>query len=314
VKTFRSLTRYLYIVLFCWFVSATTAHANNRDEVIFFFNDALGSAVAAVNESGDLCWSEEYTAYGDKTLNEDLFPDVGGCGILGEERGFTGHTEDVNSDLVYMQQRYYDPSIGRFLSIDPREADPNQPMTFNRYAYGNNNPYKYTDPDGEFVFVIPILTFLAKEAVAEVASRATDGATDFLSTRRAVTKLAKAAGKRIRRTSDNVPMRTPAESVFDPRGTAGAAKAFTSIKGRLKAAQLPIPQKGYNPSNPLARGPNNGFIDRFGNEWVRGPSRTKGQAFEWDVQLSKTGREKLGWATRDGSHANVSLDGRITHR
>ncbi|WP_152810488.1 polymorphic toxin type 17 domain-containing protein [Ostreibacterium oceani] len=33
----------------------------------------------------------------------------------------------------------------------------------------------------------------------------------------------------------------------------------------------------------MARGPNNGFIDRFGNEWVRGPSRTKGQAFEWDA-------------------------------
>ena len=128
--------------------------------------------------------------------------------------------------------------------------------------------------------------------------------------------------------SDNVPdktsdtsINTPADPPFDPRGTGGAAKVWTSTKGRLKAAKLPttgkirfVPQKGYNPSNPLARGPNNGYIDRFGNEWVRGPSRTKGQEFEWDVQLSKTGRKKLGWATRDGSHANVSLDGRFTHR
>ena len=47
-----------------------------------------------------------------------------------------------------MQARYYDPVIGRFYSNDPvgftGEVD-----TFNRYSYVANNPYKYTDPDGE---------------------------------------------------------------------------------------------------------------------------------------------------------------------
>ena len=45
-----------------------------------------------------------------------------------------------------MQARYYDPVIGRFYSNDPigfRDVH-----SFNRYAYANNNPYKYTDPDG----------------------------------------------------------------------------------------------------------------------------------------------------------------------
>jgi uncharacterized protein RhaS with RHS repeats len=45
-----------------------------------------------------------------------------------------------------MQARYYDPVIGRFYSNDPlgfRDIH-----SFNRYAYANNNPYKYTDPDG----------------------------------------------------------------------------------------------------------------------------------------------------------------------
>ncbi len=53
--------------------------------------------------------------------------------------------------------------------------------TFNRYAYGNNNPYKYVDPDGNLPFLIPIAIFLAKEGLAEVASRYTGGATDLLS-------------------------------------------------------------------------------------------------------------------------------------
>jgi hypothetical protein len=100
----------------------------------------------------------------------------------------------------------------------------------------------------------------------------------------------------------------------------GAAKVWT-IKGRLKAAQLPIegkirfvPRTDYHATNPIIRGPNNGYIDRFGNEWVHGPSRTAGQAFEWDVQLSNKGNLKLGWASRDGKHINVSLDGKLTHR
>ena len=48
---------------------------------------------------------------------------------------------------MYMQARYYDPVIGRFYSNDPvgfRDVH-----SFNRYAYANNNPYKYVDPDGK---------------------------------------------------------------------------------------------------------------------------------------------------------------------
>ncbi len=47
-----------------------------------------------------------------------------------------------------MQQRYYDPVIGRFYSNDPVRFSADNPMMFNRYAYANNNPYKFVDPDG----------------------------------------------------------------------------------------------------------------------------------------------------------------------
>ena len=43
------------------------------------------------------------------------------------------------------------------------------------------------------------------------------------------------------------------------------------------------------------------LIDKFGNEWTKGPTRTKGQPFEWDVQRP------------DGTHWNISLDGKVTH-
>uniref|UniRef100_UPI001EDC3333 polymorphic toxin type 17 domain-containing protein n=2 Tax=Buttiauxella TaxID=82976 RepID=UPI001EDC3333 len=110
------------------------------------------------------------------------------------------------------------------------------------------------------------------------------------------------------------------EPPFNPAGTGGAAQPW-STKGRIKYVELPtsgkiryVPPEDYSASQPLPRGPNNGYFDKFGNEWVKGPSRTAGQAFEWDVQLSRTGKAQLGWATRDGSHLNISLDGKITHK
>jgi uncharacterized protein RhaS with RHS repeats len=45
-----------------------------------------------------------------------------------------------------MQARYYDPVIGRFYSNDP--VGFSNVHNFNRYAYANNNPYRYVDPDG----------------------------------------------------------------------------------------------------------------------------------------------------------------------
>jgi RHS repeat-associated protein len=59
--------------------------------------------------------------------------------------GYTGHDMDQDTGLTYMQQRYYDPVIGRFLSVDPIAADVG---SFNRYWYAGNNPYKNIDPDG----------------------------------------------------------------------------------------------------------------------------------------------------------------------
>jgi hypothetical protein len=92
-----------------------------------------------------------------------------------------------------------------------------------------------------------------------------------------------------------------------------------NVCGAAKKAQLPtegkvryIPPK--NTGTSLPRTSNGGYIDKFGNIWQKGPSRTIGESFEWDVQLSKKGKQLLGWLSRDGNHINVSLKGIITHQ
>ena len=61
--------------------------------------------------------------------------------------GYTGHENDTETGLVYMQARYYDP-VGRFLSPDPIGPGVGSLFGFNRYDYANNNPIINTDPMG----------------------------------------------------------------------------------------------------------------------------------------------------------------------
>ena len=141
------LTNSVRLAIASLLILLTSVMAHAQDEVVYFHPDGQGSAVAAYNEAGDVCWHQDYTPYGEKIDPLDNFP-LAGCGLLGEERGFTGHVQDL-SGLVYMQQRYYDPTLMRFMSVDPMSVNPDDERTFNRYSYAANNPYKFVDPDGE---------------------------------------------------------------------------------------------------------------------------------------------------------------------
>ena len=102
----------------------------------------LGSVAAGTDAAGTLLWTEHHSPYG-----EPLSPNAAND----NEATFTGHIWDKATGLNYMQARYYDPVIGRFLSIDPIDFTPANPGTFNRYTYALNNPVNHTDPSGECV-------------------------------------------------------------------------------------------------------------------------------------------------------------------
>ncbi|WP_425608064.1 RNase A-like domain-containing protein [Pseudoxanthomonas winnipegensis] len=105
--------------------------------VEYIHTDALGSPVAVTDANGNVIGRTEYAPYGD-VLNR---PDTDGP-------GYSGHVLDAATGLNYMQQRYYDPNIGRFLSVDPVSANTATGGNFNRYKYAANNPYTFTDSDG----------------------------------------------------------------------------------------------------------------------------------------------------------------------
>jgi RHS repeat-associated protein len=105
---------------------------------MFLQHDASGSVISSTWAGGGLLFKENYQPYGSQ---------INGTALGYTQRAFAGHKQDAQ-DLIYMGARYYNPQIGRFLSIDPKEADPSDLHSLNRYAYANNNPYRYVDPDG----------------------------------------------------------------------------------------------------------------------------------------------------------------------
>lgn len=105
--------------------------------VRYYHTDHLGSVVAVTDENREVVERREYEPFG---LQLRKLPAAG--------PGFIGHVHDRDTGMDYMQQRYYDPVLGRFLSADPASPYLHAGENFNRYKYGANNPYRFVDPDG----------------------------------------------------------------------------------------------------------------------------------------------------------------------
>ncbi|MDP9386565.1 MAG: polymorphic toxin type 17 domain-containing protein, partial [Actinomycetota bacterium] len=72
------------------------------------------------------------------------------------------------------------------------------------------------------------------------------------------------------------------------------------------------PDPKWRPEQRLKWDPEQrGYVDAKRDVWRKGPSRTPGDPFEWDVQLRKTSRWQRH--SKDGKHVNINLSGRISH-
>ena len=137
---------------------------NPAVKITYYHTDPLGSPVLATDAAGNAVWREGYGAFGERLKKPTAADNVGRVWQI------RGKQNDNASGLSYFGARWYDPAIGRFMGYDPAGFDEGNPGSFNRYGYGNNNPYKFVDPDGRLSVIAYAAIVYAPEIAAAVGA------------------------------------------------------------------------------------------------------------------------------------------------
>ncbi|MCZ7665892.1 MAG: RHS repeat-associated core domain-containing protein [Chloroflexi bacterium] len=106
----------------------------------FLLTDHLGSTTATVFAgTGGLQSLRQYTAWGEEYSSYEVTP---------SGYRYTSQRWDSGLGLYDYNARYYDPTLGKFISADTLVPDPVNPQSLNRYTYVLNRPLGFTDPTG----------------------------------------------------------------------------------------------------------------------------------------------------------------------
>jgi RHS repeat-associated protein len=113
--------------------------ATSKNSVLsYILQDHLSSTAATADSGGAVTSTINYYSFGSSRIT---------WGTLPTDKKFTGQRADTTG-LYYYGARYYDATIGRFISPDTMIPDPKNPQALNRFSYCFNNPLKYNDPSG----------------------------------------------------------------------------------------------------------------------------------------------------------------------
>ncbi len=213
------ITAVLQVGLLCLLLNAP---ALAQTTVTYFHNDIAGSPMVATNSAGIVVWKASYKPYGEKVTDE--FPTTNTT--ASNKIGYAGSPFDASTGLSYMGARYYDPVIGRFMGVDPVGFQEDNVHSFNRYAYANNNPYRYIDRDGRQS--TDILYNVWNRAFSNSAGPNANGAAGF--------EFAKQGT--VQGYVDGMKMSAEVGLTVGSLGLAGATKTAVGVKESLQAVNL----------------------------------------------------------------------------
>ena len=124
--------------------------------VYYYVLNAQGDVIGLLNASGELVVEYKYDPWGklletiigvDET--DSKYAAYNNMGLRNPLR-YRGYIYDRDTGLYYLQSRYYDPAIGRFINADTyTTTDADGLLSTNMFAYCENNPVSRSDPNGE---------------------------------------------------------------------------------------------------------------------------------------------------------------------
>ena len=112
---------------------------NVKTNYQYYTQNAHGDVVNLTDAQGAITKSYKYDAFGVEQNIDDADSNV---------FRYCGEYYDSESGTIYLRARYYDPTIGRFISRDSVTGENTDPLSLNLYTYCHNNPIIGTDPSG----------------------------------------------------------------------------------------------------------------------------------------------------------------------
>ena len=135
--------------------TAPVVAVNTYGTIVYYYllRDYLGNITHVYNATTSTAQEYSFDAWGRRRNPVDWSYNLTGQPELFADRGFTSHEHLKWFNVVNMNGRLYDPLLGRFMNADPYVQMPDYTQNFNRYSYCLNNPLRFTDPDGEWIWI-----------------------------------------------------------------------------------------------------------------------------------------------------------------
>ena len=115
-----------------------------NNTLYYYVLNAQGDVVRIVNSSRSVVASYTYDPWGKIISSSGTLADI-------NPLRYRGYYYDSETGFYYLQSRYYDPEIGRFINADSyASTDATGLLSTNMFAYCENDPVNRSDPDGEF--------------------------------------------------------------------------------------------------------------------------------------------------------------------
>ena len=170
---------------------ATIQGTGATAKIYFNASDSLNSSSVMTDSAGAIAETMDYFPFGGIRIDKSAAPaGAAGTTAFSEQRKYIGQEFDQETGLSYLNARYYNATLARFVSEDPvflAIGDNNQikqitgrsqqeiladPQALNSYSYANNNPIVKSDPSGKCPWCVPPIIAGGVGAIGGIASQA----------------------------------------------------------------------------------------------------------------------------------------------
>jgi RHS repeat-associated protein len=136
-------------IYYTYDVDGSLLSMNYNGSEYFYITNLQGDVIELVDISGITVATYKYDAWGNTISKTGSMADI-------NPYRYRGYRFDSETGYYYLQSRYYNPQIGRFISADGILGEVSNLVTQNMYAYTGNNPVMNIDPDGDSFILLAL--------------------------------------------------------------------------------------------------------------------------------------------------------------